>query len=221
MFDTGRETSRERQLIRPNPMEWSRWQKILSRCYGQITMVDEAAGRVIEKLRELHLDENTLIIWTADHGDALACHGGHFDKAFYLPEEVLRIPLAMAYPGVLPKNRVCRKLITNCDLAPTIVSAAGGSFHLPVDGDDILRLFTEQKPCWRTAVLAETYGHLAQWRAEAVVWQQYKYVDNHEDMEELYDLEADPYELHNLALDEEYQVLLMKMRMKRLELKPE
>ncbi len=37
-------------LIRPNPMEWSRWQKILSRCYGQITMVDEAAGRVIEKL---------------------------------------------------------------------------------------------------------------------------------------------------------------------------
>ena len=50
---------------------------------------------------------------------------------------------------------------------------------------------------------------------------EYKYVDNHEDMEELYDLEADPYELHNLALDEEYQVPLMKMRMKRLELKPE
>ena len=115
-------------------MEWSRWQMLLSRCYGQITMVDEAVGSVIEKLRELQMDENTLIIWTADHGDALACHGGHFDKAFYLPEEVLRIPLAMACPGVLPKNRICRELVTNCDLAPTIVSAAGGAFRSPVDG---------------------------------------------------------------------------------------
>ena len=220
LFDTGRETSRDRELIRPNPMEWSRWQMLLSRCYGQITMVDEAVGSVIEKLRELQMDENTLIIWTADHGDALACHGGHFDKAFYLPEEVLRIPLAMACPGVLPKNRICRELVTNCDLAPTIVSAAGSAFRSPVDGEDIFRLFTEQRPGWRTALLAETYGHLAPWRAEAVVWQQYKYVDNHGDAEELYDLEADPYELHNLAKEKEYQALLMKMRMKLLELKP-
>ena len=73
----------------------------------------------------------------------------------------------------------------------------------------------------RKALLAETYGHLAPWRAEAVVWQQYKYVDNHEDAEELYDLEADPYELHNLAKEKEYQALLMKMRMKRMELKPQ
>lgn len=51
--------------------------------------------------------------FTIDHGDALACHGGHFDKAFYLPEEVLRIPLAMACPGVLPKNRIDLKLQKN------------------------------------------------------------------------------------------------------------
>ncbi len=50
---------------------------------------------------------------------------------------------------------------------------------------------------------------------------EYKYVDNHEDVEELYDLEADPYELHNLAKEKEYQALLTKMRMKRMELKPE
>ena len=105
-------------------------------------------------------------------------------------------------------------------MAPTIVSAAGGAFRSPVDGEDILRLFTEQRPGWRTALLAETYGHLAPWRAEAVVWQQYKYVDNHGDAEELYDLEADPYELHNLAKEKEYQALLMKMRMKWMELKP-
>lgn len=215
LFDTGRETSSGRKLERPNSMEWSRWQKLLSRCYGQITMVDEAAGSIVEKLRELKLDKNTLIIWTADHGDAIACHGGHFDKAFYLPEEVLRIPLAMAYPGVLPKNRVCRELITNCDLAPTIVSAAGGFFHSPVDGGDILQLFTERNPEWRTALLAETHGHLAPWRAEVLVWQQYKYIYNHGDMEELYDLKMDPYELKNLAAEESYHELLLEMQ-KRL-----
>lgn len=101
------------------------------------------------------------------------------------------------------------------------MSAAGSAFRSPVDGEDIFRLFTEQRPGWRTALLAETYGHLAPWRAEAVVWQQYKYVDNHGDTEELYDLEADPYELHNLAKEKEYQALLMRMRMKRMELKPQ
>ena len=76
-------------------------------------MVDEAAGRIIEKLKDLHLDENTVIIWLADHGDALGCHGGHFDKAFYMPEEVLRIPFVMSYPGVLPKGEVSSALISN------------------------------------------------------------------------------------------------------------
>ena len=39
---------------------------------------------IVEKLKDLHLDENTVIIWLADHGDALGCHGGHFDKACLL-----------------------------------------------------------------------------------------------------------------------------------------
>lgn len=72
---------------------------LLSRCYGQITMVDEAVGSVIEKLRELQMDENTLIIWTADHGDALACHGGHFDKAFICRRRCCGFRCAMACPA--------------------------------------------------------------------------------------------------------------------------
>ncbi|MEM8863407.1 MAG: sulfatase-like hydrolase/transferase, partial [Chloroflexota bacterium] len=78
---------------------WSEWQKMLALCYAQITLVDEAGGRILAKLDELGLAENTLVIWTADHGDALACHGGHFNKRCYLPEEVMRVPLAIRWPG--------------------------------------------------------------------------------------------------------------------------
>ncbi len=218
-FDTGRETSEDRKLRYPNSMPWSEWQKMLSRCYGQITMVDEAAGQIIDKIKELGMEEDTLVIWTADHGDALACHGGHFDKAFYLPEEVMRIPLAMSYPGVLPAGTVCSELITNADIAPTIASAAGGQFEQKVDGEDILSIYSEQSPSWRKSLFAQTHGHLAPWKARIAVWDRYKYIENKGDIEELYDLEQDPYELTNLALDDEYGEFLKLMRKKLLELK--
>lgn len=210
-FDTGRETSRNRELQIPNPVSWEIWSKLLSRCYAQITMTDEAAGRIIEKLEELRLDKNTVIIWTADHGDALGCHGGHFDKAFYLPEEVLRIPLVISYPGVLPEGLVCEKLISNVDFAPTIANIAGADMD-SVQGKNILDLFTQEIPEWREAVVSQTFGHLAPWRAKAVRWEHYKYVWNQGDIEELYDLEADPYEMVNLAKKSSYLDILQKMR---------
>ncbi|MEM8862940.1 MAG: sulfatase-like hydrolase/transferase, partial [Chloroflexota bacterium] len=72
------------KIVYPNPLPWSEWQKMLALCYAQITLVDEAGGRILTKLDELGLAENTLVIWTTDHGDALACHGGHFNKRCYL-----------------------------------------------------------------------------------------------------------------------------------------
>ena len=52
------------RLICPNPLPWSEWQKMLARCYAHITMVDAAGGLIVDKLRQLGLDEDTLIIWT-------------------------------------------------------------------------------------------------------------------------------------------------------------
>ena len=52
-------------------------------------------------MKELGLEENTVIIWTADHGDGLACHGGHFDKGSYLSQEVLRVPLGIKWKGMI------------------------------------------------------------------------------------------------------------------------
>ena len=65
-------------------------------------MTDEAGGLVIDKLEELDMMKDTMVIWTTDHGDAPASHGGHFDKDAYMIEETLRIPFVIRCDGVIP-----------------------------------------------------------------------------------------------------------------------
>jgi arylsulfatase A-like enzyme len=197
--------SEDGELIIPNPLPWSEWQQVLSRCYAQITLMDEAAGRIIQALDEFGFADNTIVIWTTDHGDAVACHGGHFDKSAYMPEEVIRIPLAIRYPGHIPAGQVSQSLVSNIDYAPTMLDAAGLSFSAPVDGTSLLPLASGQSSDWRDAVVSETHGHLIDFFGRAFITDNYKYVYNEGDLDELYDLEQDPYELVNLIGDEKYR----------------
>ena len=75
----------------------------------------------------------------------MVCHGGHFDKDAYMAEEVLRIPFAMRYDRHIPAGNVSEALITNADLAPTILAAAGTGFTNSVDGKNILTLWEKDR----------------------------------------------------------------------------
>ena len=207
-FETGANISNNYRLNIPNPMPWSQWQQILSRCYGQISLIDEAGGLILDCIKDLGLDENTLVLWTADHGDALGCHGGHFDKACYMPEEVMRIPLAVKYPPLIPTKTVSQALVSNADIAPSLLDAAGLSFREKIDGRSFLDLFNNGSAPWRTIVTAETNGHLAPWFGRMAVDQRYKFIYNKGDINELYDLETDPWELNNRIDDDTYTELI-------------
>ena len=193
-------------------MPWEEWQKVLSRCYAQMTLIDEAGGRILDKIRELGLEENTMILWTADHGDALACHGGHFDKNCYLPEEVMRIPLAVKYPPLIPAGTVREDLVSNVDFAPTLLDVAGTSFEGRVDGRSILELFEENSLPWRRILQAETNGHLTPWLGRMGVGERYKFLFNKGDTDELYDLEQDPWEMKNLIGEEDCRELVQEFK---------
>jgi arylsulfatase A-like enzyme len=82
-------------MIIPNPIPWAAWQKDLARCYTHISQVDAAGGMLLDKLERLNMSNNTLVIWTADRGDAVASHGGHATKNFFMSEEQYRIPFAV------------------------------------------------------------------------------------------------------------------------------
>ena len=215
-FEGGKGISEGYRILQPNPVPWDQWAKTLSRCYGQITLTDEAGGLILDKLEELGLAENTLIIWTADHGDGLACHGGHFDKDAYLAEEVMRIPAGVRFDGQLPAGVISHALVSNVDFAPTILDAAGTRFGGQVDGRSLLSIFRTGERPWREVLYGETFGHHFKHRGQMMVDRRHKYVKNKEQMEELYDLYQDPYEMDNLALKPDRQQLLSDMR-ERLE----
>ena len=200
------------KLIIPNPLPWREWQKVLARAYAHVTMVDAAGGVILDALDELGLADNTLVIWTTDHGDALACHGGHFDKRSYMPEEMVRIPMAIRWPGVIPPGQKSTQLVSNLDVAPTILDAADLRFQDEVDGASLIPLCTGKASQWREDVMCETHGHGEEHIGRLVVTDRYKYVANRGQMDELYDLANDPYELVNLIDDPEHKDVPSEMK---------
>jgi len=205
--------SKNGKLIYPNPLPWPEWQKVLAISYAHNTLIDHAGGLILNTLEKLGLNDNTLVIWTLDHGDGLACHGGHFDKYSYMPEEMIRIPLAISYPDIIPSGQISEHLVSNIDIAPTILDVAGLSFKSEVDGKSLLPICSEKSIKWREDLMCETHGHHAQTHiGRAILTNRYKYVFNHKDMDELYDLKNDPYELNNLIYEDEFDGLLDDMK---------
>lgn len=198
----------------PNPLPWEEWQKIMTRCYAHTTMLDEAGGMIVQKLKELGLDENTIVIWSTDHGDAISCQGGHFDKDSHMSQEVMRIPLAMSWKNHIKPHQKCTKPVFTCDIPVTMLDAAGLSYQKAVDGDSLLKLTTGERHPWRKELFCETYGIGYGWTfiGRMVIKGRFKYIYFEDDLDELYDLGKDPYELHNLAVIPEYEELLDEMR---------
>ncbi|MHA1255788.1 MAG: sulfatase-like hydrolase/transferase [Promethearchaeota archaeon] len=199
-------------IVHPNPLPWSEWQKVLAINYAQQTLIDEAGGLILDALDNLGFSDNTLVIWSTDHGDAVGCHGGHFDKDAYLPEEMMRIPMAARYPGVISAGQKSEKLVSNIDLPLTFLDAAGISFSNAVHGQSFLPICANKDDKWRDDLMCETNGHFNIHIGRMIVTDQYKYIFNDRDNDELYDLKEDPFELKNLIDDQKYAEVLINMK---------
>ncbi len=177
---------------------------ILHQYLSMIAAVDDHCGRIIEAFRRLGLWDDTVAMFTADHGDMMAAHR-MFKKGTIPYEELYRIPLLIRLPGgAAPGRRVIDDLVSSDQFAATLLEAAGidppASFH-PATPWHALR---RPKPPPDEAVFFEHYA--AYWGLHpfyGIVTRQHKYVRYYgaDDTEELYDLAADPHELHNLARD--------------------
>lgn len=198
----------------PSPLSWGEWQQIIARAYAHITMIDAAGGLILDKLEELGLAEDTIVIWTADHGDALASHGGRFDKGSYVTEEVIRVPLAVRWPDKIVAGQRRSDLVCSIDLPPTLLDMAGTDFATRIDGRSWVSLISGQDDGWREDLMVESFGHGygEHHIVRALLAGPYKYIDNHGQLDELYDLESDPYELNNLVDQPDYQAILLEMR---------
>jgi len=205
------------RLRQPNPFPWSRWQHDLARSYAHVTMVDQAAARILDALESCGLARNTVVIASADHGDAIASHGGHATKGPYMVEETYRIPLAIRWPGRVPPRARNTSLVSLLDLAPTILEMAGTGFDHAVDGRSLVPLLLGKTDRVRSALLCEFNGlndrpGFRDYPARMVVKEGLKYVATQDsDIDELYDLRRDPYALHNLAGDPAHRATQLDM----------
>lgn len=172
-----------------------------------IESLDRNIGRVLDYLRDHDLLENTLIVYTSDQGFYMGEHGW-FDKRF-MYEESMRTPLVMRLPKGLRRRGDVTELVQNIDYAPTFVDLAG----LPVPEDmqgvslaPLLRHKRSPKDWKRKSLYYHFYeypGEHAVRRHYGVRTERYKLIHFYGDMDywEMYDLQQDPHELHNLYGD--------------------
>ncbi|MDW8131202.1 MAG: sulfatase-like hydrolase/transferase [Bryobacterales bacterium] len=178
-----------------------------------VTGVDHNLGRVLRRLEELKVRENTLVVFTADQGWMAGHHGvwgkGNGTIPFNMYEESVRVPLIWNHPGRIPQGLVIREMVANYDFFPTLLEYLG--VGAPPDRRRPGRSYLPQLAGHRTAWRERLYFEYAYVRA--VRTDRYKYVERTPEWpSELYDLESDPGESRNVSEDPAYRNVLEALR---------
>lgn len=190
-------------------LEWN-YQRYLEDYLRCIASVDENIGRLLDYLDENDLTENTLVVYTSDQGFYLGEHGW-FDKRF-MYEESFRMPLMMRLPSKIKKGRI-EKLVQNIDFAPTFLDLAGVAIPEEIQGESLLPILQGKKSDdWRESVYYHYYeypGPHSVKRHYGVRTERFKLIHFYNDINqwELYDLQEDPKEVHNLYGEKGYEDL--------------
>lgn len=205
-----------------SPRRWEAYR----RHYGR--MVSEVDGHIGELVRQLIYSGfgcNTWIILASDHGDMAGEHGLPF-KGPYMYEGVTRVPLVVVPPqerfvgkgnGDVDRpsfaGSTCSDLVSLIDLVPTVLDLAGAPADAKLPGRSLLPAVRDQKPVGHEAVFAEWHqsGKVVT-PIRMVRSGRWKYTEYLKIGSELYDLEADPHELRNLAGQAEYAAIEREMR---------
>lgn len=163
--------------------------------YRHCEEVDAAVGEVLDALEASGEMENTLLVYTSDHGEGLG-HHGTFTKAF-MYEESARVPLVMSMPGRLPAGTNDeRTFVSGVDLFPTFCNLAGIEAPADLCGEDVLRQFESGKPARRHLVTHASFG------GRMVRDERHKLIQYKDDPTlQLFDLADDPGETKNLAAE--------------------
>ncbi|MFF5585338.1 sulfatase-like hydrolase/transferase [Streptomyces hygroscopicus] len=174
------------------PIEVTR--KLIAVYWGYVTLIDEQIGRILTRLDELGLTDDTSVFFTADHGEFTGAHRLH-DKGPAMYEDIYRIPGIIRVPGQEP--RVRREFVSLTDCTATILELAGCDPSPATDSRSLLPLVRGEHPDWPKELLAEFHGHHFPYPQRMLREDRYKLVVNPESVNELYDLDADPHELSN------------------------
>lgn len=192
--------------------KWEQWARYMQRYYAIITQLDDAVGMVLKAIDDLNLRNNTVVIYTSDHGDAAGSHG-FIDKHYVMYDEVVHIPFIVRWPGVIKPNSVNTDFVIHeLDMAATIPAIAGVNWKS--QGANLLPLFKGETPAdWRKYAFSNYNGQQFGLYVQRMIRDNnFKYVWNMTDTDEFYDLKADPAEMKNQIKSKKYAKQISIMR---------
>ena len=196
----------------PTRMNDDQIREIIRRTYGMVSLIDENVGRILQTLRTEALDDNTIVVFTSDHGDMMGDHW-LINKGPFHFEGLLKTPFIARWPGRFPAGHVVSGLTIHLDFVPTILHITGLAFpegNVPeppeagkqraaLVGRSIRPLLEGRAERIQDAVLVENDEDYIGCNLRTVVTDRYKltcYSDG--SCGELFDMHNDPGELHNL-----------------------
>lgn len=200
----------EKYLREGRALNHDKTRKMLANYLGKMTLVDDCTGRLIEALKARGTWDQTVVFFTADHGEMMGAHGYLTKGRFY--EEAARVPLFMRWPGHVKAGR-SKAPVQMMDVYPTIVEAIGGELSPGRFAKSLLPIASGEKERVRPIAVSEI-GDKVPLRMMARD-ERYKYWAD-EEREFLFDLENDPLEEHDLAAAPEHKDALNLMREKLL-----
>jgi len=197
------------------------WQGYLYDYYRLVEMVDVEVGKILDAFEEEGLMDDTIIVFTADHGDGAASHKWHSKVVLY--EESVAVPFIISYKGKISKNIIDDKhLVSGVDVLPTLCDYAGikhpkkctGKSLKPILDDPSLQgtefVITELAPFLKSTL----GGKYFDWRGRMVRTSEFKYCvySNGERNEQLFDMVNDRGEMNNLAYNSKFRSVIKKHR---------
>lgn len=204
--------------LRPNVSEKldEKTRKEIRGYYGHCTATDKAIGELIEKIKELDIWENTIFVFTSDHGEMMGSHGVRPGKKQLAWDESIRVPFLISYPGIGGnKGAVVNAPINTPDILPSLLSLANIAIPNSIEGEDLSELIkSPNEETDRAALVMNVCPFHSEHETpeyRGIRTSQYTYVKTPDRALMLFDNEEDPYQLNNLVDKGEYTGLQNKL----------
>ena len=210
------------ELVSPNDsmngeqLKTWKYQNYIKDYLATVKSVDDNIGRVLDYLKHHNLEENTVVIYASDQGFFLGEHGW-FDKRF-MYEESMRMPFIIRYPNIIKPNTRIDDVVSNIDIAPTVLSLAGVEAPNEIQGRSFYAHLKGETPQdWRQSIYYHYYEYPFWHHVQphyGIRTDRYKLIHFYYDVDiwEFYDLKNDPSELNNLIGSEEHAGLIEKLK---------
>lgn len=193
--------------------ELTEWMRVY---YAMVANLDDNIGRLLSEIRRLGLEENSIFVFTSDHGELFGAHGRRAKNIFY--EEAVRVPFLVRWKGVLPEGARRDFVFNTVDIMPSFLSMMGLPVPAEVEGQDFSDCIRGESDTEEGALMMCTgptavFGDGNEWRAYRT--KRYTYaVFKADGLELLFDNQEDPYQMRNLAQDPAHEQVVTELRAK-------